>query len=122
MKNVVTWFEIPVVDFNRAVKFYNNILGVELQTQEFGVHKMGFFPVEQGGISGAIVNGVDYEPSKTGPVIYLDGGEDLNNILSRVEDAGGKVTIPKKFISDEIGYFAHFLDSEGNMLGLFSQK
>lgn len=122
MENIISWFEIPVIDFDRAVNFYSNILGVTLDSQELSGYKMAFFRVDEGGISGALVKGEGYVPSVDGAVIYLNGGEDLDMVLSGVERAGGKVIMPKKLISEEIGYYAFFTDTEGNKLGLFSRK
>jgi hypothetical protein len=51
----------------------------------------------------------------------LDGGDDLNLPLARVEAAGGAVITPKTVIRPEIGCFAVFRDSEGNHVGLFSR-
>ena len=33
---VVAWFEIPSVDFDRAVRFYEAALGTPLNRQQFG--------------------------------------------------------------------------------------
>lgn len=34
MKNALNWFEIPVKNFDKAKKFYETILGAELQPME----------------------------------------------------------------------------------------
>ena len=119
-----TWVEIPVNDFNRAKQFYSAIFDYEMPEQQMGEHLMGFFPhdYENGGVGGAIVKGDIYVPGNTGTMAYLDGGSDLNNILNRIEDAGGKIEIPKTQITPEIGYFAVFLDTEGNKVALHSRN
>ena len=122
MANIINWFEIPVSDFDRARKFYGEILGSELESQQMGPHMMGFFPVEESGVSGAIVHGEGYQPSDTGTLVYLNGGENLSRILDRVEPAGGAVVVPKTLITEEIGFYAIFKDSEGNKIALHSRK
>lgn len=122
MQNMINWFEIPAVDFDRAVKFYTTILNVEIATNEFMGTQMGFLPTDGTNVSGAIVKGEDYQPVKGGVLVYLNGGDDLNNILSRVENAGGVIIAPKTKISDEMGYFAMFKDSEGNTMALHSMQ
>ena len=89
---------------------------------EIGPEKMGILPSdpEQGGISGAIVFGKDYRPYADGIKVYLNGDRDLNDILGRVETAGGKVVQEKTQITPEIGYMAVFQDTEGNMINLHS--
>jgi predicted enzyme related to lactoylglutathione lyase len=66
------------------------------------------------------MSGPGYAPAADGAVVYISAGEDLSVPLSRVEAAGGKVALPKMFLSEEVGYFAHFIDSEGNRVGMYS--
>jgi len=70
----------------------------------------------------AIVAGPGSTPSDSGPLIYLNAGKDLNQILNRIEPAGGRIIMPKTMINEESGYFAIFIDSEGNKLALHSKK
>ena len=122
MKSLCVWFEIPVKDFERAKKFYSEIFQVQMEEQEMGGSLMGFFPMEGYANSGAIVKGEGYEPSDKGAMIYLNGGDDLQVVEDMIEPAGGKVIMKKMKISDEIGYMAIFLDTEGNKLALHSPK
>lgn len=122
MENLINWFEIPATDFNRSVKFYKQILEADIQETEMFGMKMGFLPTDGANVSGSVVQGEGYVPSADGALIYLNGGNDLQNILSRVEGAGGKVIVPKTQISPEIGYFAMFIDTEGNKMALHSKN
>ena len=122
MANLINWFEIPANDIDRAVKFYSEVLNSDIQQQEMMGIKMAFFNMEGDGVGGAICSGEGYEPSTTGTKIYLNGGEDLSEPLSRVESAGGKIVMPKTKINDEIGYMAMFIDSEGNNIAFHSPK
>lgn len=119
-KNFVTWFEIPAYNHYRSVAFYNYIYAIEITSVEINGLAMGFFPAESG-IGGAIVTGPGCVPSEIGPLIYLNGGEDLNTVLSKVNEAGGRVVMEKTYISDSAGYFAIFIDTEGNRLALHSK-
>ena len=122
LKNSINWFEIPVLDFDRAKLFYSMIYNYEMPDQMMGPVRMGFFLVEKGGIGGAIVYGEGYVPSKEGSLVYLNGGKDLSVVLDRIENAGGKIISPKMKINDELGYIALFFDSEGNRVALHSMK
>ncbi|MBM4171933.1 MAG: VOC family protein [Ignavibacteria bacterium] len=122
MANVLNWFEIPVEDLNRAVDFYSKVLGREFQIMDFFGFKMAFFPMESDGVGGGLVQGEPYKPSQDGSLIYLNANPDLAIPLSKVVAAGGKVIAPKKLISEEIGYMALFIDSEGNRVALHSMK
>ena len=122
MANVINWFEIPAADYDRASTFYSKVLKGDVQHMEMMNIKMAFLPMEGEGVGGAVVSGEGYKPSADGPVLYLNGGDDLSVPLSRVEEAGGQVVLPKTKISDEIGYFAFFIDSEGNRIAFHSPK
>jgi uncharacterized protein len=124
LDNAITWFEIPVTDFERAKKFYSAIYDFEMPEAQLGPVRMGFLLYEQQPqrVGGAICYGQGYTPSKLGTLPYLNGGSDLNIVLDRVEKAGGKVIIPKALVAPEHGYFARFVDTEGNLIALHSRK
>ena len=122
MENAINWFEIPVKDFSRAKTFYETILGATMQPMEAMGMKSAFFPADlENGVGGCIIQGQGYEPTNKGSLIYLNGGEDLSIILSKVELAGGKIVLLKTAIGPH-GFMAHFEDSEGNKVGLHSRK
>lgn len=120
MANAINWFEIPATNFQRARRFYAQILDQELPVQDILGSKMAFFDSSENGVGGAIIFGEGYVPSAEGTIPYLNGGEDLSVIESRIEAAGGTIVVPKTKISDENGYFCHFMDTEGNKLALHS--
>ena len=120
MASALNWFEISVADMDRALKFYNTILGTAMTADEqMPGFKMAMFPVDEGGIGGALLQGEGYVPSMTGTVVYLNGGDDLAPILGKVEAAGGKV-LGEKMDIGEYGFVGYFADTEGNKLGLHS--
>lgn len=121
IKDYVSWFEIPALDFDQAVSFYNTIFNIEMTRNITDVNSMAFFPVTSG-IGGAVIYGPGSIPSDKGPLIYLNGGNDLSIVLNKVEKAGGRIIMPKTIISDEEGYFAIFIDSQGNKLALHSKN
>jgi len=121
MANAINWFEIPVSDMHRAAIFYSTILGITLEAGPASEgYMMATFPAEEG-VSGALVSGEGYVPSSNGTTVYLNGGKDLSEVLNRVEDAGGKILVPKTNIGEN-GFFAFFLDTEGNKVGLHSME
>jgi predicted enzyme related to lactoylglutathione lyase len=121
--NTLNWFEIPVTDFDRAKKFYETIFGISMHVMDFQGFKMGMFPSVPGNgkLSGAIVQGEYYVPSKTGTLVYLNGDPDLQVALDKVEAAGGSVMRPKTQIG-EFGFMAVMIDTEGNAVALHSNK
>ncbi len=121
VKDFVSWFEIPALDFNQAVNFYNHIFGIEMVVNITETNSMAFFPVTSG-IGGAVISGLGSIPSPIGPLIYLNAGDDLNAVLNKVEKAGGRIVMPKTLIGESEGYFAIFIDSQGNKLALHSKN
>lgn len=122
-KNAISWFEIPSANLARAQKFYETIFGVTLIPMDMDAIKMRMFPLDDmAGVGGAIVDsGGFHKPSTTdGPLIYLNGNPDVQNVLDKVEQAGGKIMVPKTEISPEYGFMAVFIDTEGNRIGLHS--
>ena len=124
MKNAISWFEIPATDINRAQKFYEAIFGIQLVPMDFQNFQMRMFPLEDpmNGVGGALVKTDGfYVPSETdGTLLYLNGNPDVQNVIDKVEAAGGKVAVPKTKISDEYGYMAVFIDTEGNRVAVHS--
>jgi predicted enzyme related to lactoylglutathione lyase len=123
MANAINWFEIPAKNFARAKSFYEAVLGVEIMVMPHPTLKYGIFPadMQNGHVGGGLVEGDGFEPSASGTLVYLNGGEDLSEPLSRVESAGGKVILPKTSIGGN-GFMAHFIDSEGNKVAFHSMK
>lgn len=120
MKCFVSIFEIPATNIMRAIEFYQFILDIQIEKMDVPEMQMGLFPTEGQMTFGVIVQGQGYIPSRNGVTIYLDGGDDLQIILDKVVIKGGEVLVPKTLHADESGYFALFIDSEGNKLGLHS--
>lgn len=122
--NAVGWFEIPVMSMNRAVKFYETVFGVKLHVEEFGPVLMGWFPHDdkKPGAGGALVYNEDfYKPSTDGALVYFNS-VDVAVEVGKIVKAGGKIIQGKTMISDEIGFMALFVDTEGNRVALHSKN
>ena len=123
MTNAISWFEIPSTDLDRAAKFYETIFGVTLNQLDTPGIKMRMFPLDDmmTGVGGAIVHSSFHKPSSAdGPLIYLNGNPDVQNVLNKVEAAGGSIMVPKTEISPEYGHMAVIIDTEGNRIALHS--
>lgn len=123
-RNVVGWFEIPVTDMDRAIKFYETVLDLKIDLHNMEDFTMGWFPMVENkdGSPGALVKHPMYKPSKEGTVVYFTAHSgDLTNELGRVEAAGGKVLQEKKAIG-EYGFMGLVEDTKGNAIALHSRK
>lgn len=119
----VNWFEIPVLDMQRAITFYQKVFHIQMDKQVFGDVIMGQFPPSQeaGHNPGALMQYPSYTPSQEGVLLYFKS-EDIYTELNRVVEAGGTIQREKTMIAPEHGYMAVFTDSEGNRIALHSIK
>jgi len=121
MSNAINWFELPANNFERAVEFYSKVLNAEFSYGDMPGTRLAFFPHQQPGVGGCITHGNGNKPTADGALVYLNGGDDLNIPLSKVEAAGGKVVMPKTGIGEN-GFMAYFMDTEGNRVAFHSMK
>lgn len=122
MKSSISMIEIPANDISRAIQFYQSILDIKIEKMDADGMQMGIFPYEDQMVTSVIVKADGYKPSSDGVTVYLNAGENLQLSLNKVEENGGKILIPKTAHLDRSGYFAIFLDSEGNKMALNSKK
>jgi predicted enzyme related to lactoylglutathione lyase len=116
MKKVISWVEIPAKNIDRAITFYNALLGLDLKLLDFGEEKMACFPNDEGAISQA----PGFNPSKDGVLVSLNMGDGLDKAIDIVQKEGGELVKPKcKIEAEGRGYFAIFIDPEGNKVGLY---
>jgi uncharacterized protein len=116
--NPVVYFEIPVLDIDRATKFYSAVFNFTFEKEVIDKNEMALFPFEDEstGISGALAKGEIYKPTKDGVVIYFKS-ENIDSALQLAVANGGKVLYPKTS-NGELGFVAEFEDSEGNRIAL----
>jgi len=119
MDKIISWVEIPAANFERAVEFYSTILNINLQIINGNEEKMACFPSGEGAISYA----PGFNPGTDGTLVSLNAADKLEQTLSAITQNGGAVIQPKTKIEAEgRGYFAIFMDSEGNKVGLYGNQ
>lgn len=120
MNNPIQWIEIAASDLERAKNFYSEVFNLEFQFVDMPDNKMYMFGApDLPGSSGCIVQSEDNTPSADGTIVYF-ACEDVAIEGAKVEAAGGQLIVPKTDIG-EFGFFAQFIDTEGNRLGMHSQ-
>jgi uncharacterized protein len=114
----VFYFEIPVTDMNRAVVFYEELLGLKLDRQIVDGYEMALFPFADGapGATGALAKGDVYRPSKDGAIIYFQV-RDIKSTVEKAQKLGRPILYPIKDVGDA-GFVAEIEDTEGNRLAL----
>jgi uncharacterized protein len=118
MPNPVSYFEIPVLDLDRASSFYAFVFEVALETVSIDGYPMALFPnaEDASGATGALVKGDVYVPSKAGAILYFRVSN-IDATLERVTARGAPVLYPKKDVG-AAGFVAEFEDTEGNRIAL----
>jgi predicted enzyme related to lactoylglutathione lyase len=119
MNTIINWFEILATDLNRAVAFYEQILALTLNRGDMGPQSLAVFPYDRDhATGGTLITGPGFKPSTDGAVVYLHATGSLDAVLARIVPAGGKILQPRTELPPGMGAYAHFLDSEGNRVGL----
>ena len=120
--NHVVYFEIPVLDLNRACDFYSSVFGATFSHDVVDGYQMAFFESSEDsfGAAGALVVGDVYVPSHDGCFLYF-GVDSIDETIARVLENGGSVLYPKKANGD-LGSVAEIQDTEGNRIALHEAK
>jgi predicted enzyme related to lactoylglutathione lyase len=126
--NAINWFQIPVLETSRAKKFYETILEIKMQTKLIPEteEELTFFPFSpgviratSGRVSGVLTKSQRSKPSMDGITVFLNANPVIQNVIDKIEPAGGKIIIPKTKV--QAGYFSIFIDPEGNKIGLHAR-
>ena len=122
--NTLCWTDIPVIDLNRAIKFYSAVLGNEVSKISEAGFEYGLLPHEEQNSSGCLCVGSDSagsenKPSRIGPLIYLSVEGRLNDAVKAARANGGKILEENQQIGPH-GFRAMIVDSEGNRIALHS--
>ncbi|MDA3881171.1 MAG: VOC family protein [Prolixibacteraceae bacterium] len=118
MQKLISWVEIPAVDFNRAVEFYNSVFRLNFHKEDFGKEKMACFPNGEGAISCA----PNFNPSESGVLVSMNAPDTIEATIRRIETNCGNILQPKTKIEAEgRDYFAICTDSEGNKIGIYGK-
>lgn len=134
----INWIQIPATSLHRAAEFYKNTFGFEFSFEDLnGIHHALFLADRDGKrpVNGAIIEIDGQKELGQGPVLFFDATGNFDILLGKIESNGGTVLkgktlikkaladernlIPNTYIDDQPGYFAHWLDSEGNRMGLY---
>lgn len=120
MANRLVWVDIPVLDLDRAMKFYSAVLGSPVKKENVPGMPLGILPHEENGTGGCLLKKEGEKPAEHGPLLYLSVQGRLDQAIAAVEPNGGKILEAKHGLGP-YGFRAIVLDSEGNRVALHSQ-
>jgi hypothetical protein len=121
MKSNITWFDVPVTDLGRAIRFYSAVLGSPVTKEQTGSIPIGMLPAPDGQKMGCLVPGNEARPSLNGIMIWFDVEGRLKESVAAATANDGKVIGSIHAIGD-YGFRAEVQDSEGNRIALYSKN
>ena len=132
----VIWFEIPVINFERAINFYSEVLDISIERKRFLDREHGVFNLDKSVIRGVLLEKENHQPG-AGIVLFffvldlseslkkaveLGGKIEINKTLLKQKTETGNLTINSNMIGGDIGYYAEIMDCEGNRICLYSNS
>lgn len=115
--NRAVWFDIPVVDLDRACAFYSAVLGCKVGADDFNGLKFAVIEHQDG--NGGCLAEMPDQVSDKGLIVYFNADGRIQHAVKQAESHGGTVLEPVKAIGPH-GYRALVKDSEGNRIALHS--
>jgi predicted enzyme related to lactoylglutathione lyase len=122
MNTIFSYVAIPASIFDRAFQFYSVITGGRIVKNELAPFPMAYFVDKENSNIGHLFQLPNFKSSSDGVIVYMEFADDLNETLSKIKNAGGSVVMPKTLIAPGKGFWALFLDTEGNKLALHSNQ
>lgn len=120
MNTNLAWFDIPVADLDRAIRFYSAVLGSPVKKETTGSIPIGMLPAPNGTQMGCLVTGNQAKPSLDGVMVWFDVGGRLKAAVAAATSNGGKILGDIHDIGG-YGFRAEVRDSEGNRIALYSK-
>lgn len=119
MSRTLTWFEVPATDVDRAVAFYETVVGLTIERNPDDPCQAFFSHTDS--LGGEICSGPFSQPGGSGVLVYFDVTGGVADALTKVEAAGGAILTPLTDIGPH-GFIAVVEDTEGNRVGLHNIK
>jgi|SRR6267378_7338188 predicted enzyme related to lactoylglutathione lyase len=117
--NRAVWFDIPVIDLERAASFYRAVLAIQMHREQF--QGSAFYVLEHAAGNGGCLVISPSDVGAGGILVYLNVDGRIRDAVRQVEQRGGRVIEPIRSIGPH-GFRAVILDSEGNRVALHSQR
>lgn len=135
----IQWIQIPVKNLARASSFYEKVFDGSFFFEELNNMPHAVFKTNENGkklLNGALIE--VSEPIGLGVVLFFEATGNFEMIIQLIEECGGKIVspktlitrkendnqyvIPNTYVDNKPGYYAHFIDSEGNKMGLYGSN
>lgn len=117
MSNTINWFDLPVINLQRAINFYHRVLNVDISEEFPGVAVISH---QQNDVAGCLYVSDTYQPSIHGALLYFNVTGRLKEAIATAEEHGATIEQPLHPIGPH-GYRSILIDCEGNRVALHSE-
>jgi predicted enzyme related to lactoylglutathione lyase len=115
MKHTIVHFEIPADDIERAKEFYSELFGWQFSAppgyEDYWVFDTGDPAQDPGG-------GLMSRQAAGQGIVHYVQVESVDEYVTKAQELGGQVLYPKSPVPG-MGWFAQFLDTEGNCFAIW---
>src|SRR5258706_10624222 len=94
MANQIVWFDMPVKDLDRAIRFYSAVLGAPVKKEQMPGMTFGLLPHQNEEVGGCLTPGAPGDtnkPSEQGPLLYFNCQGRLDTAIAAVASNNGKL-------------------------------
>jgi len=117
--NRAVWFDIPVVELERAASFYRAVLAIHMHREQS--QEGAFYVLEHAGGNGGCLVVRPSDAGVRGPLLYLNVDGRIRDAVRQVQQWGGTIVEMIQPIGPH-GFRAVILDTEGNRVALHSRS
>ena len=115
----IVWVEIPVLNMERALAFYNAIFRLQAEVYDDGERLSAVLWMIDGQAGCSLTKTAGFRPGLDGIWVYIHCSDPLDEVLERVEAAGGTILTPHTPMGASGAYTA-IQDTEGNTIALYT--
>ena len=119
-QNIAVWLDVPVLELDRAITFYSEVIGRPVSKESFDGIEFGVVMHDKGN-GACLVTGEHHVPSASGVLVYFNVCGRIRDAVEKVPSQGGRVLEDVHSIGPH-GFRALVLDSEGNRIALHSEQ
>ena len=116
--NRAVWFDIPVVDLERAAAFYRAVLDITVSIESYEGSSFAVLAHDQGNGGCLLPKPEEIAPDR-GVLLYLNADGRIRDAVAKAVENGGKLIEDVHPIGPH-GFRALVHDSEGNRIALHS--
>ena len=121
LKGTIVWFDLPTRDAQTSIAFYKALFGWKFELAGESHDKKYWNIIGTEGGLGGMHECDDMPHSGAGPLVYFSV-DDLDEALRDAEKFGARIVRERTAIPQDGGFYAHIVDPDTNIIGLWSQS